>query len=148
MGTDIHMVVEYMDHGVWTPAPVNGYEARNYSLFTQLAGVCDRGDYNAIVAPRGFPEGFKVDKDHRTIDKYLPEISYNLFYDIPWTENPAEYATRWLGDHTHSWLTYEELERVECSYQGWKTFMDLLDKELRGWKKNKIPVRVVFGFDS
>lgn len=111
MGCDIHMVLEIYDgrHGIWVG--LHGYDyimksaleydivaarehpkyffwhakQRNYSLFTELAGV--RGDSATMLAPRGVPDDvsdlarWRIDRDE--------------------------------GDgHTHSWVTLDEF--VQC----------------------------------
>lgn len=114
MGTDIHGVVQWR-HPEWqnwageTMPPShwcteNHFEdSRNYRVFAALAGVRNgrgfAGIYThdpikIIAEPRGFPDDF--DKD---------EVAQSLGLEAEW----------FMGDHTFSWLTLNEVRL----WDGW-----------------------------
>jgi hypothetical protein len=98
MGTDIHIVAEVFRDGAWHLADVDVPDGRNYWAFAVLAGVrngygfagADRGDpLIPISEPRGLPEDLSLELRAPPEDEAV---------DIPW-----------LGDHSFSWVTLEEL---------------------------------------
>jgi hypothetical protein len=101
MGCDIHPYAEVRRDGKWQRAPIQVPDDRNYWTFAVLADVrngfgfagCYTGEpVTPIAQPRGLPEDTSVsDNDAK--------------YDSP------EYV--WLGDHSHSWLTLQELLAVD-----------------------------------
>lgn len=111
MGTDIHGVLQT---GYEHDGKVNWHtvceieDDRNYYVFAALADVRNgygfAGVYRhepviPISEPRGLPEDFKVDgeADHYPYGKY----------------EGANYT--WMGDHSHSWLTLDEISE----WDGW-----------------------------
>ena len=90
MGCDIHLWQEIKVEGVWH-AIGNPAIDRSYALFEKMAGVRGR-ECNAIVPPRGLPDGLSV----------------------PVALNAAS-----MGDdgHSHSWLTSKEVALIECWYE-------------------------------
>lgn len=138
MGADIHGVLqESLDGKRWyTIAEIE--DDRNYWLFSALADVRNYGSITPISEPRGFPEDFEVDGD---------------MHSMPYSGRGV-----WLGDHSHSWLTIEELiawdgwdqdlggERLRDlvpTFLAWLKWADLKTGRFRGNKR-----RIVFGFDS
>lgn len=112
MGTDIHGVVQHRYGGGkwWTEGEVP--DARNYTLFAALAGVRNgygfAGVYRhepliPISEPRGFPEDIEL------IDGDSIKKSWE------WCEAKEDYHPVWMGDHSHTWLTVEEI----LSWDGW-----------------------------
>lgn len=88
MGCDIHIKAQKRDGDSWVN--VNGdftegsapFDWRSYGLFGFLAGVRNYSDLTPISEPRGLPEGV-----------------------TEWSDNDET----WFGDHSHSWLSVEEL---------------------------------------
>lgn len=129
MGCDIHPVIEikskYDDE--WKLAACRGVpQYRSYSAFALLAGV--RGG-DPVIPPRGLPEDLSNETKLLMDQKGL-----------------------YLGDHSFSWLTLEELDRDDFSEDDcWLIFdlaklMRTLMENYYGTDENG--VRVVFGFDS
>ena len=82
MGTNIYSRAERRENGKWISIPgLRSFDWRDYGLFAFLAGVRNYSDTTPISAPRGLPD------------------------DIP-QEEDDDY---WLGRHSHSWLSLEEL---------------------------------------
>lgn len=120
MGCDIHVVIERQEEDGWhevvyQSAPYDSigektldgfsvapqdFTSRNYDLFGILANVRNGSGFAGIttgegwpsIAPeRGLPEGFEAEA-----------ISPNPRY--------PEDGARYLGDHSHTWLTLDELK--------------------------------------
>lgn len=99
MGADIHAVVQVRKGGAWRAVDRKLACHRNYRVFAALAGVrngssagCDMGDMiEPIAEPRGFPE--------------------DVVRECPTCDHGEDESVegRWLGDHSHSWLTLSEL---------------------------------------
>lgn len=90
MGTDIHGVFQRRDQstGKWLDVPSEYEENRHYQLFAVLAGVRNGRGFAGVITgtpvtpiaePRGLPEDFEV---------------------VDGEDH---------GDHTHSWLTADEI---------------------------------------
>ena len=92
MGTDINGVFQSKDKdGQWHDIASNYKENRHYQLFAVLANVRNgygfagvrTGEPVAIISkPRGFPKDFPMDDESHS---------------------------QWMGDHSHSWLTGQEM---------------------------------------
>lgn len=109
MGTDIHLAAEYFKDGRWHLADKELTEDRNYRAFAVLADVrngygfagFDTGDpVIPISSPRGLPEDMSEElrsmiEKNDTDDDILDE-DYNV-------------SGIWLGDHSFSWVTLQEL---------------------------------------
>lgn len=144
MGADIHGVlqVKWNHKEEWETEDYIESE-RHYLTFSALAGVRNYMDIRPISEPRDLPDGFKVDKSN----------------SHDWRDWRGE-QSEWLGDHSHSWLTLDEI----LEWDGW-------DQELKfqndsgtlreycnlflAWAeykklKHSFPgnIRIVFGFDS
>lgn len=94
------------------------FDDRNYQLFAVLAGVRNAWDLTPIAEPRGLPQ----DISERAIAEHESD------YD---DGNPD--ARIWLGDHSWTWLTLEELERHDWD----RKFVDsgiLSLEEYDAWK--------------
>lgn len=115
MGTDIHLYVETRNtDGTWSAARLpyrgwpggakyhdgcEGWDNRNYDTFAILANVRNGRGFAGVVTG----DGFNVISEPRG----LPD-------DISDTLKPDEDGSRpdgapWLGDHSFSWLTYDEI---------------------------------------
>jgi len=108
MGCDIHTVGQIRGRdGKWETKRENiADEWRTYDSFAVLANVrngsgfagCDTGEgWKPIAEPRGLPEGFKM--------KYEDHI-----YDY-------DEKKKWMGDHSHSWVTLKELKDKIKTYK-------------------------------
>ncbi|MEP6754664.1 MAG: hypothetical protein ABJA67_04110 [Chthonomonadales bacterium] len=116
MGTDIHSVLQVKRDGVWVSFAL-GYNDRNYHVFGMLADVRNgsrsdgekAGDeYEPISTPRGLPADFVVDEDcvHTPPENFRWE-------GYEWLDNPQFDYTKWMGDHSYSWVTLAELLAVD-----------------------------------
>lgn len=115
MGSDIHGVFQKRTADGWVDIP-SGYEQeRHYQLFAVLAGVRNgvgfagirTGDpVTPIAEPRGLPADFPVDQygDHP-----VPDLSVLTPDRREWAERHPEDSALWMGDHSHSWLTADEI---------------------------------------
>jgi hypothetical protein len=130
MGCDIHMLVQHKPHEHWyTIMEMRFPPGRDYLLFAIMAGV--RGDESlAIALPRGIPDDARIDLNDE-FDRY------------------------YLGDHSYSWLSFDELLEVQKRYaaeakkhgQAWcesNTDLDAVIDFMRHYKNT----RLIFGFDS
>lgn len=121
MGTDIHGVFQRHDTATdkWVDVAHKFEMNRHYQLFAVLAGVRNGRGFAGIKTgepvkpisePRGYPEGFQVDDD----DHLVPAIEcidprrakYHTPEYLEEGENPLRL---WMGDHSHSWLTADEM---------------------------------------
>lgn len=130
MGADIHGVLqESYDGKSWTTIS-EIEDDRNYALFAALADVRNYTGVTPISQPRGLPDDFVIDdEDHFGI---------------------------WMGDHSYSWLSIDELvgwdgwdqgcyEGVLRDYtQVFLKWLDWADAKTEFYKGR----RVVFGFDG
>lgn len=115
MGTDIHGVFQRQDKATkqWHDIPSNYEQDRHYQLFAVLAGVRNGVGFagtrtgepvTPIAAPRGFPIDFIVDGDMHpitTLEHMGP--SRRKYHEA---DDKLEV---WMGDHSHSWLTGDEI---------------------------------------
>lgn len=140
MGADIHGVLqERYGSGRWyTVEEIE--DDRNYALFSALAGVRNYGSITPIAGPRGLPEDFEV------VEGDSVKMDYKGY-------------TVWLGDHSFSWLTIEELTAWDgwdqdmgdgetlrdyvATFLAWLKWADLKTGRLKEYER-----RIVFGFDS
>lgn len=115
MGTDIHGIFQRHDAatGKWLDVESKFDENRHYQLFAVLAdvrngygfaGVSTGEAVKPIARPRGFPADFEVDgEDHPVADvSALTEWQRKYHKD-------GDPLVVWMGDHSHSWLTAEEM---------------------------------------
>jgi hypothetical protein len=113
MGTDIHAVFQRKTSDGWEDVPSFYEQDRHYYLFSILAGV--RNGYGfagvrtyepvePISEPRGLPEDFVTDGDTHPI----ASLEHMDPRRRQWqqAEEPLEV---WIGDHSHSWLTADEI---------------------------------------
>lgn len=115
MGTDIHGVFQRYDPAVskWLDVASTYDEDRDYQLFAVLADV--RNGYGfaglktgepvaPIALPRGYPDDFEVVCDEHPVTDAAHLAPYQLKY-----REPGEPLVKWMGDHTHSWLSGREM---------------------------------------
>lgn len=119
MGTDIHGIFQRHDGSQWIDVPSTYDFGRHYQLFAVLADVRNGYGFAGVktgepvkpIAPRrGLPPDFEMDGDDH------PLASADL--ESPWRqkarlEHPDWYVDEklavWMGDHSHSWLTADEM---------------------------------------
>lgn len=161
MGTDWHCVVQgkSKERGVWESLActdtLDCLDFRSYSVFGVLAGV--RGTHWAkpISEPRGLPSDFEVAGDN---EHPLPfPAGFLAFFDSPG-------AGFWMGDHSHSYLSFKELKAGPWEALGYMEILATgLEEQFIGprdwfvnpllawaedWKDEYSDFRIVFGFDS
>ena len=111
MGTDIHSMWQKKTEKGWEDIENPYKERRHYQLFAVLAGVrngygcagCPTGEaVEPISEPRGLPDDFDVYGGMHPINsiEFVPEE------DREWYEDRLEV---WMGDHSYSWLTADEM---------------------------------------
>lgn len=115
MGTDIHGVFQRHDAATdkWVDVPSNYEQDRHYQLFAVLAGVRNgfgfagvkTGDpVEPIADRRGLPDDFVMDGDaHPIASLDFMDPGRRKYHG---DDEPLEV---WMGDHSHSWLTGEEI---------------------------------------
>ena len=139
MGTDVHAVAQVRSPGeTWRDVPINWKQGRHYFLFAWLADVRNGRGFAGIVTgdpiepiaePRGLPDDFEVIDDIHPTDWNNVKERYRATWrdgkPIPEGEEPEYYVTAedwekdaedegevkglWMGDHSHSWLTADEI---------------------------------------
>lgn len=140
MGADIHGVLQVRhNNGSWDSI-LEIENARRYVLFSALAGVRNYNEITPIGVPRGIPADFDI-----------REAMVVMEYGDP--NDP------WIGDHSFSWLSLEELN----DWSGWdqilesghslREYCDLFHLWLK-YANAKVEdghwddARIVFGFDN
>jgi len=94
MGCDIHIVAQRREDGQWRNVSAEFSEGpapfdwRSYGLFGFLADVRNYSAVPPIAEARGLPSDFKMDDEED-----------------------------WLGDHSHSWLSVQELAAFDYDAQ-------------------------------
>lgn len=114
MGTDIHGVFQRLNKdGAWEDIPSTFKQERHYQLFAVLADVrngrgfagVQTGEYvKPIQEPRGLPNDFVMDGESHP----LQDIAHMDVRRQAW-HSKEEPLKVWMGDHSHSWLTSEEM---------------------------------------
>lgn len=147
MGCDIHGVLQTRFknvEGKWASwdTKIEIHDDRHYLVFAALAGVRNYYGVGSISAPRGLPEDLKL------IDNDLSDPTVQTWR-----------GKVWLGDHSYSWLTPDEI----LDWPGWDKKAEPGDvKTLReycavflAWTRYAKTLadeegegRIVFGFDS
>ena len=125
MGCDIHMIAQVRDKydHKWKNLPNKVYDWRSYNTFAILADVRNgRGfagiktgeGYQPISQPKGLPEEIDLADEGESAKLY----EYEWYKD-----EPGKFITRWLGDHSHSYLTLKELEDYWKEHANSKTYL-------------------------
>jgi hypothetical protein len=116
MGCDIHAVFQKRTDAGWEDVPTTWDEGRHYFLFSVLAGVRNGFGFagtptydpvKPISEPRGLPADFAMD------DEAHPVASVDLLGWHARYHQDDEPIERWMGDHSHSWLTADEILAYE-----------------------------------
>lgn len=117
MGTDIHGMFQKQDERkAWVDVPTEYEFDRHYQLFAVLAGVrngvgfagCPTGDsVEPISEPRGLPDDFEVNGES---EHPLTSLDLMPEWRRKFHENDSP-PTAWMGDHSFSWLTADEMLR-------------------------------------
>ena len=128
MGCDIHSIIEQKIKGsdMWVIA-AEIYIPRDYQLFTVLANVRNEYKYTkklkVIADPKGLPDEFSY-----RFEKMLAE---------------------WEGDgHSHSWLTFRELEKYNDKDIILKKHLFYIFMTMASHCYGKKNIRIVFFFDN
>lgn len=113
MGCDIHGVFQKRTADGWQDVPTTYEEGRHYFLFAVLAGVRNGFGFAGIpthtpvvpiAEPRGLPDDFAVEGcDTHTVSG-VEILGWRTKYRSE--DEPLEI---WMGDHSHSWLTADEI---------------------------------------
>ena len=116
MGTDIHGVFQRYDEETktWSDIPSLYEQNRHYQLFAVLAdvrngcgfaGVRTGDPVEPIAFPRGLPDDFEI------VDGEFHPLK-SVEYMPPWRQKYLKEdggLSQWMGDHSHSYLTGEEI---------------------------------------
>ncbi len=108
MGTDIHGFFQKYENNQWIDITTHYDERRHYYLFSVLANQRKHSNLVAqvIAEPKGLPDGIHLDDDHCYKTDCM-ELWQNKV-DIEFSE-PDEYLKFWMGDHSHTWLSDDEM---------------------------------------
>jgi hypothetical protein len=116
MGCDIHAVFQKRTDAGWEDVPTTWDEGRHYFLFSVLAGVRNGFGFagtptydpvKPISEPRGLPADFAMDGDAHPVAS-VELLGWHARY-----HQDNEPIARWMGDHSHSWLTADEILAYE-----------------------------------
>lgn len=137
MGCDIHTIGQVRKNGQWTTVATNiANENRNYDDFAILANVrngygfagSDTGEgWTPISEPKGLPDDLELEDDtpnrYGYVEAYVKVPEYKYYGD-------EIRDTKWLGDHSYSYHTLEEIEEyVENRMPKKYTTHGVVDKE-------------------
>jgi len=155
MGTDIHLAAEVYKGGFWHLSDVDLPAYRNYRAFAILADVrngytfagMDSGDPVVPISyPRGFPKDMSLELrellDGEDEEDWLGDEGMG---DFSVDDEEPEYI--WLGDHSFSWVTLEELINYDLDQP--VTLRGKVSPEAaRRWSENKEPPSAVAAYAS
>jgi len=155
MGTDIHLAAKVFEDGRWHLAEVDLPEYRNYRAFAVLADVrngytfagMDSGDpVIPISYPRGFPKDMSLELrellDGEDEEDWLGDEGMGDF-----SVDDEEPEVIWLGDHSLSWVTLEELINYDLDQP--VTLRGKVSPEAaRRWRENREPPSAVAAYAS
>lgn len=119
MGTDIHAVFQAKKDDAWIDVDSQYKEERHYFLFAWLAGVRNGFGFagvpthtpiKPIAEPRGLPDDFQ---GHDSTKELMGRHAEYL--------EDGEDPHVWMGDHSHSWLTADEIIAVGAPGKTWRT---------------------------
>lgn len=144
MGSDIHGVWQARKNGVWVDVESKWEQDRHYFLFAWLAdvrngygfaGVPTHEPIKPIAEPKGLPDGFEVvdGEYHPTVVEAI-DPRRSKYLDDEDRKNPRA----WIGDHSHSWLTADEILEAELPVAVKRTgVMEVMD--YHQWDKVSVP---------
>ena len=152
MGCDIHGVIEVWERGAWSVRPwpkrptrpdgswdwsAAHWDDRDYRFFSSMFGVRGTGG-TGYYGKRGLP-GAMSSEARALAYETVPEgsdLGLRVFGDIHET---------WIGDHSFTWVTLEELRSVVCESEGRrKLWVSILE----GLGPDPSKIRVIVGFDN
>lgn len=120
MGTDIHggFIKRCNTTGTNIPIKSSWEQNRNYTLFAILAGV--RNGYGFAGCYRHEPlkpiaEGRGLPKWLELVDEEDSPEMFNPWYGSRWGSDDEKEFGCWLGDHSHTYMTLDEI----LSWEGW-----------------------------
>lgn len=156
MGTDIHLAAEYYQEGRWHLAHIELPCYRNYRAFAILADVrngytfagFDTGDpVIPISYPRGLPDDMSEEL-RALLDNEDEEDDWQLDQeDLTSILDEEEQHHLWLGDHSFSWVTLQELLDYDLDQP--VSLRGMVSPEAaRLWHENREPPAVVAGYSS
>ncbi|MDM1758029.1 MULTISPECIES: hypothetical protein [unclassified Acinetobacter] len=108
MGTDIHGFFQKYENNQWVDITSQYDERRDYYLFSALANQREHQKLvaNFIAEPRGLPEGIMLDEDYcyktDSMALWLSKVD-------PKFAETEEFLKFWMGDHSRSWLSDDEM---------------------------------------
>ena len=118
MGTDVHAVWQAKKDGKWVDTPSTWEQRRHYFLFAWLADVRNGFGFAAVpthdpITPivaerRGIPDDFEGYDDHPTTVECLDKDEQEWL-----TPDERAHPVKWMGDHSHHWLTADEILSAE-----------------------------------
>lgn len=150
MGCDIHSIFQRKTATGWEDVVSEYDQDRDYELFGILAGV--RGLDMPIKPRRGMPQDFEVvDSEYHPINgvaflspsdrEYLKANS-----DLELADDHPEDAYLWMGDHSYTWYTGDELMAWWNAHDA-PCYAYFFDEVARLVDEHK-EIRFVCGYDS
>ena len=124
MGCDVHGIWQTKKDGKWVDVESKWEQDRHYFLFSWLAGVRNGYGFAGVPTytpvkplsePRGYPDDFDQSGDeHPVQDKAV--LGRRAEY-IEEGEPPSMF----MGDHSHSWLSADEILATTPPDKVWRT---------------------------
>lgn len=123
MGCDIHSVFQKKVATGWEDVESKYPDERHYALFAWIgnvrngfgfAGVPTHDRIEPLSDCRGFPEGFEVvdDEDHPISSNAIRGGRAEWYKDEDSDPAAEGHLRMWMGDHSHSWLSADEILSV------------------------------------
>ena len=125
MGCDVHGVWQAKKDGKWVDIESSWEQDRHYFLFSWLAnvrngygfaGIPTYSPIKPIAEPRGIPKDFECDGDFIHPVPRLEILGSRSEYHGK--DEPLE---MWMGEHSHSWLTADEILAAPTPDKVWQT---------------------------
>lgn len=142
MGCDIHAVWQAKKDGRWADIESKWEQDRHYFLFAWLAdvrngygfaGIRTHDPIKPIAQPRGLPEDFEcAGDDHPIATLEIKDPRRREYHE------PDDEMAVWMGDHSHSWLTADEILAAERPHNIRKDGV-LTIEQYRKWDKVSQP---------
>lgn len=118
MGTDIHGVFQKRTPEGWKDIPSEYTQDRHYMLFawlgnvrngTGFAGVPTHDPIKPLSDGRGYPDDFEVDDDDYHPNTEMGNIDPRRRKWVDLDDEDGHGLNIWMGDHSHSWVTGDEV---------------------------------------